>query len=246
MKPNFGRRCSTRLKDYDYSQCGMYFITICTASKHCLFCTNSENSANLSHIGKIARDCWLKVPSHFRNAKLDEFVVMPNHIHGIIVLTDNEEKRAENIQPLQNKSIQENPTQNNSIETSLTQNDSKSKQSEININVGVQYIEPNSPQNRFQHIEPTSTQNRFQHITPRSIGSIVRSYKAAVTRQCRKDEICEIVWQRNFYERVIRSEKELNCLREYIVNNPLNWSLDRENPDSRHYSLGYDKYFEFR
>lgn len=80
-------------------------------------------------------------------------------------------------------------------------------------------------------------------MTPKSIGSIVRSYKAAVTRQCGKDEICEIVWQRNFYERVIRSEKELNCLREYIVNNPLNWSLDRENPMSENYELEYTEYF---
>lgn len=211
MKPNFGRRRSIRLKDYDYSQSGLYFITICTANKHCLFCTDSEDFGNLSHMGKIARDYWLEIASHFKNAKLDVFVVMPNHIHGIIVMTENEEKRAENIQPLQ-------PHEQN---------------------VGVQYIEPSSPHNKIQHIEPTLRQNRFQYITPRSIGSIVRSYKAAVTRQCRKDEFCEIVWQRNFYERVIRSEKELNRLREYIANNPLNWSLDKENPGSDNYELGY-------
>ena len=215
MNTKYGRRRSIRLKDFNYSQSGLYFITICTASKHSLFCTNSENSVNLSHIGKIARDFWLKIPDHFQNAKLDEFVVMPNHIHGIIALTDNEENRAENIQPLQ-------PHEQN---------------------VGVQYIEPSSPHNKIQHIEPSLSRNRFKHMTPKSIGSIVRSYKAAVTRQCGKDEICEIVWQRNFYERAIRSEKELNCLREYIVNNSLNWSLDRENPDSENYELEYTEYF---
>ena len=172
-----------------------------------MFCTNSENSVNLSHIGKIARDFWLKIPDHFQNAKLDEFVAMPNHIHGIIALTDNEENRAENIQPLQpheqNVGVQY-------IEPSSPHNK-------------IQHIEPASPQNWFQHIEPSLSRNRFQHMTPKSIGSIVRSYNAAVTRQSRKDEICEIVWQRNFYERIIRSEKELNVLREYIVNNFLNW-----------------------
>ncbi len=202
MKRNFGRRRSIRLKDYDYSQSGIYFITICTASKRCLFCTNSENSANLSHIGKIARECWFEIPNHFKNAKLDEFVVMPNHIHGIIGLTDKEQKRAENFQPLQ-------PHEQN---------------------VGVQYIEPTSPQ------------NRFQHITPKSLGSIIRSYKSAVTRQSRKDEICEIFWQRNFYERVIRSEKELGSLREYIANNHLKWNLDRENPASENYDSGLIEY----
>lgn len=215
MKPNFGSRRSIRLKDYDYSQSGMYFITICTASKHCLFGTDPENSVNVSHIGKIARDFWLKIPDHFQNAKLDEFVVMPNHLHGIIGLTYEEQKRAENFQPLQ-------PHEQN---------------------VGVQYIEPASLRNKFQHIEPASPQNRFQHLTPKSIGSIIRSYKAAVTRQCRKDEICEIVWQRNFYERIIRSEKELNCLREYIANNSLNWNIDRENPMSENYELEYTEYF---
>ena len=203
MNSKYGRRRSIRLKDYDYSQSGLYFITICTANKYCLLGTDSEYSVNLSNIGEIARDCWLEIPSHFNNAKLDEFVVMPNHIHGIIVLTDNEEKRAENFQPLQSH-----------------------KQ-----NVGVQYIEPTLPH------------NRFQHITPKSLGSIIRSYKAAVTRQCHKDKICEIVWQKNYYERIIRSEKELNCLREYIANNPQNWSLDRENPDSENYDLGLIEYW---
>ena len=100
MKSNFGHRRSIRLKDYDYSQSGMYFITICTANKHFLFCTDTENFVNVSHIGKVARECWFEIPSHFKNAKLDEFVVMPNHMHGIIVLIDVEEKRSENIQPL--------------------------------------------------------------------------------------------------------------------------------------------------
>ena len=238
MNSKNGRRRSIRLKDYDYSQSGLYFITICTANKYCLFGTDSEYSVNLSNIGEKARDCWLEMPSHFNNAKLDEFVVMPNHIHGIIVLTDNEEKRAENIQPLQKKSTQNKSSQNKSthnyaIQNSPAQDDSKDNLSDSNRNVGVQYI------------EPSTRQNRFQHITPKSIGSIVRSYKAAVTRRCRNDEICEIVWQRNFYERVIRSEKELNCLREYITNNPLNWNLDRENPESKNYDLGYAEYFEF-
>ena len=203
MKPNFGRRRSIRLKDYDYSQSGLYFITICTANNRCLFCNAPADTLNHSHVGNIARDCWLEIPIHFKNVKLDEFVVMPNHIHGIIGLTDEEQRRAENFQPLQ-----------------------LHKQ-----NVGVQYI------------EPSLSRNRFQHLTPKSIGSIIRSYKAAVTRQCRKDEICEIVWQRNFYERIIRSEKELNCLREYIANNSLNWNIDRENPMSENYELEYTEYF---
>ncbi len=82
-----------------------------------------------------------------------------------------------------------------------------------------------------QHVEPL--QNRYQHIIPKSIGSIVRSYKSAVTVGCKKGGFNFFYWQRNYYESVIRNEDDLNRARRYIQDNPLNWDLDEENPNKQ-------------
>lgn len=142
----------------------------------------------LSKVGQIVHDYWLKITKHFGTVELDEFVIMPNHLHGIIIL----EKRVECIQPLQKN------------------------------HVGVQYIEP-SP-----GTGPAS--NKYQHVAPKSIGSIIRSFKAAVTRWCRENSLEGQIWQRNYYEHIIRNEKSLNKIQQYIMDNPLNWELDIENP----------------
>ncbi len=84
-----------RLADYDYNQPGFYFITICTKNHECHFANITETQnflsspqVNLSEIGKIAKKCWLEIPKHFPNTKLDEFTIMPNHLHGIIEIID--------------------------------------------------------------------------------------------------------------------------------------------------------------
>lgn len=182
------QRESIRLPGYGYSDEGAYFVTICTKKRDCLFGEVRNGTVELSKIGQIVRDYWLEIPKHFENVQLDEFVIMPNHLHGIIVL----EKRVECIQPLQNN------------------------------NVGVQYIEP-SP-----GIDPAP--NKYQHVIPKSIGSIIRSFKAAATRWCRENSLEGQIWQRNYYEHIIRSEIPLNKIRRYIMGNPLSWQLDIENP----------------
>ncbi len=175
------RRYTLKLQSYDYSQSGSYFVTMCTHKRKCLFGHIVDGQMELSRIGKIARGCRSEIPEHFRNTQLNGFMVMPNHIHGIIFI------------------------------------------------VGVQCIEP--------------LQNQYQHIIPKSIGSIIRAYKAAVTRRSRNKGFEYFRWQRN-YEHIIRSEKELGNIREYMVNNPLKWKLDRENPFSINSNLGYSQYFK--
>lgn len=81
---------STRLKGYDYSQPGEYFVTICTHDHECLFGTVADEEVRLSAIGEIAKNCWKEIPKHFLNVDLDEFIIMPNHIHGIIIINDND------------------------------------------------------------------------------------------------------------------------------------------------------------
>ncbi len=169
-------RISIRLPEYDYSQGGCYFITICTKDKISYFGEITCNTINLSRIGLLAAEYWQRIPVHFLNVKLDKSILMPNHIHGLLWLKDDR------------------------------------------IPVGAQYIEP------LQKVE--YKKHKFQKTIPKSFGSIIRSYKASVTRWCNKNDIAEFRWQRNYYERIIRNERELNAVREYISNNPVNWGKD--------------------
>ncbi len=79
-------RKSPRLKDYDYSQAGLYFVTICTYHRTHLFGHNADGIISSGAVGEIAATAWLSLPEHHPGIELDAFVVMPNHIHGIIVL----------------------------------------------------------------------------------------------------------------------------------------------------------------
>lgn len=80
---------STRLKGYDYTSNGIYFITICTKNRKWLFGEIVQSQIKLSQMGKIVFDCWYDLPNHYSNIILDEFIVMPNHIHGIIKIMNN-------------------------------------------------------------------------------------------------------------------------------------------------------------
>ena len=170
----YPQRKSIRLKEYDYSQPGEYFVTICTNEHDYKFGEIVNEEMRLDEMGKIVKGCWEEIPIHFSNVELDEYVVMPNHVHGIIILNER---------------------------------------------VGVEYIQP--------------LQKTFQHVIPKSLGSIVRSFKAAVIRQFRKNGYPDFLWQRNYFEHIIRNDKELNNIRDYIVNNPLKWSIDEENPNRK-------------
>ncbi|HOV71833.1 MAG TPA: transposase [Dysgonamonadaceae bacterium] len=179
--PDNHHRRSIRLQGFDYSQAGFYFITLCTQNREYLFGEILNGEIRLNEFGKIAYQCWLEIPNHFPNVQLDECVIMPNHIHGIIELKDIG-----------------------------------------NIEIGVQNFEPQ----RFepQRFEPQ--RNEYQHIIPRSIGSIIRGFKIGVTKGLRQNTDIYVVWQRNYYECIIRNEVELNRIRQYIINNPKKWKTD--------------------
>jgi REP element-mobilizing transposase RayT len=193
--PNKHHRRSIRLRGYDYSQPGTYFITIVTHNRQCLFGEIINGAMVLNEAGFIARKCWLEIPSHFPHAQLDEFIVMPNHIHGIIVIRDNDHIGVKNID----------------IE-----------------NAGAKNFSPPPPlSNNFS---PPS----FNHFSPqpfkspsRTIGSIVRGFKIGVTKWFRQNTDIYNVWQRNYYEHIVRNEKEFNNIRRYIINNPVNWANDK-------------------
>lgn len=171
-------RRSLRLKNYDYAQAGAYFVTLCTQNRACLFGEIVDGQMRLHPAGREAGQCWLQIPQHFPNVELDEFVVMPNHVHGIVVLGDG---------------------------------------------------------GRGTVCRAPTTVERFGRPVSGSLPTVVRSFKSAVTKRINAlhGSPGVSVWQRNYYEHVIRDEASLQDIREYIVNNPLQWTLDRENPRHR-------------
>ena len=180
MKYDFGEqhhRRSIRLKDYDYSQEGAYFVTICTHGKECILGHIIDGRVELSPIGHSVYGYWLQIPKHFEAVQLDEFVVMPNHMHGILMIT--------------------------------------------RCCRGVKFN------------APTRGSDSFSCISPRkdTLAVIVRTYKSVVSRWCRENGYGDFRWQRNYYEHIIRSERDLKEIREYIVNNPMKWDIDAENPE---------------
>lgn len=172
--PNIHHRRSIRLKEYDYTQASAYFVTIVTYQRAHLFGKIVEGVMKLNKWGEIARREWFKTAELRPYVELydDEFVVMPNHVHGII------------------------------------------------WNVGALRRNPRTG---------AGAADEKPHVEAGSLGAIVRAYKSAVTyainaaRQTRG----MVVWQRNYYEHIIRNEADVKRIRDYIANNPLKWTEDR-------------------
>jgi REP element-mobilizing transposase RayT len=164
------RRKSLRLKDYDYSQQGLYFVTICSQNRESLFGDIIDGKMILNEYGKIVDEFWNKVPEHFANVNVDLFVIMPNHVHAIIEITN---------------------------------------------------------QSRGCRGEGKG------EVTSPLLGKIIAYYKYETTKLINqlRDTTGLKIWQRNYYEHIIRNDKELSSIREYIKDNPLKWKLDKECPD---------------
>ncbi len=176
-------RKSARLRDYDYSKSGYYFVTICSKNREDWFGKVENGEMHLNRYGGIAEECWAEIPKHFQNVETDEFSVMLNHVHGILIIVGNL--------------------------------------------VGNAYM-------RSLH---NILLSRTKMLLPR----VIQQYKASVTRRINlREGESRFVWQKSFYDHVIRSEKSLSNLRQYILYNSLKWDLDIENRNgnSRHNRSG--------
>jgi putative transposase len=176
--PRQHHRRSIRLKDYDYSQSGAYFVTICVHERECVLGNVIEGETRLNEYGEIVAKCWHDLIDHYPHIGLDAFVVMPNHVHGVIVIDD------ENVaDPM------------------------------VGAGAGLRPA-------------PTATTKRYP------LSEIVRAFKSFSAR--RINELRKTAgipfWQRNYYEHVIRNDRELNAIREYSLHNPLRWDADLDNP----------------
>ncbi|HXF70107.1 MAG TPA: transposase [Thermoflexus sp.] len=178
--PQRHHRRSIRLRGYDYSQPGAYFITICTQNRECLFGEVVDGEMELNDAGQMVAEQWQALPERFPHIRMDAFVVMPNHLHGIIL-----------IEP----------------------------------------IDARADRATFGGHQEAPAQG-----AP-SIGVVIGAFKSLTTvlyahgvRQFGWTPFFGRLWQRNYYEHIIRDEHSLKRIRAYILSNPSLWPLDRENP----------------
>ncbi len=151
---------SNRMRGFDYSSVGAYFITICTHKREYLFGEIFDGQMVLNPLGKQIHQCWTDIPQHFPFVTIDEFVVIPNRVHGIII-------------------INENP-------------------------------------NPFPSPSPAPFRS-----PSKTVGSIVRGFKIGLTKWARQNSHIHDIWQPNYHDRIIKTERALNAIRNYIRNNPI-------------------------
>ncbi len=180
---------SARLEGYDYRNEGLYFVTICTKNRTHFLGECNDGIMFLNDLGKMAEDCWLAIPLHFPNVSLDEFTIMPNHIHGIVCIDSTP--------------FVETLHATSSIEKESSSNDNKT-------------------------LRATSLQDeRYSKISPKqgSLSSVLRSYKSAVSNKA-KHINPNFAWQPRFHDHIIRDAQSFINIRNYIINNPINWIID--------------------
>jgi len=215
--PDKHDRHSIRLKEYDYALPGAYFVTICTRDRACLFGHVMNGEMHLNAAGEIAQRCWEDIPTHFPSVELDACVILPNHVHGIVVITDAPQttcaakttgsicRGSEIVIPCKGEASSDKTT------------------GPMVRGPGIMI-----PRRGEKSFAPTKT------VTPqspsRTIGSIVRGFKIGVTKWFRANTDLHSIWLRNYYEHVVRNEQELTAIREYIQANPARWDDDENNP----------------
>jgi REP element-mobilizing transposase RayT len=183
------RRRSLRLQGYDYTRAGAYFVTICAQDKACLFGNVVDECVCLSDAGHMLARLWNDIPARFADVEIDAFVVMPNHVHGIVVLQD-----AANRAATTGATTRVAPTEGNVVGATLV-------------------------------------------VAP-ALGDVVAAFKSVTTvhyirgaKTMGWPAFRRRLWQRNYYEHVVRDEKALDRIRRYIDENPARWAFDDENPN---------------
>jgi len=196
------RRRSIRLPDYDYAQAGAYFVTVVTQGRECLFGEVADDIMVPNALGRVVEEVWASVEGHFLGVQTDAFIIMPNHIHAIVVLTGATPEGAETA-PIRDGLDATDPS------------------------VGARSPRPPSP-------GPLTAPPRTGRPVSPTLGQVVAYLKYQSTKHINTllGADPRRLWQRGYYERVIRNQKEYDAICRYLYDNPTHWAADRENPDA--------------
>jgi putative transposase len=196
----YHNRKSIRFRGYDYSLPGAYFITVCFHDfKHKLFGNVVGGNMVENNYGIIVRQCWNNLPAHYPHIQLNEFIIMPNHVHGIIVIRHSASVGARSSRPDLPRSSRPISVPDMSVLSEMGRDN------------------------------PVGRDNHAPTRAP-TLGTIVAYFKYQSTKQINaiRQHGIEKIWQRNYYDHIIRDDKSRYFIRQYIRNNPANWSTDSE------------------
>lgn len=285
-------RHSTRLKGYDYSQAGAYFVTICTWQREPLFGEVVEGEMRLSAAGKIVQWEWQRLGEGFPAIRLDAFVVMPNHVHGIIMINNTvgatQAEQTRSISASETKSIPDisgtggsprrvpegkfvgatQADQTRSISASEIQSildNSGTGGSPRRVHIGATNMafdsQPGGPggairpeQNLIKQDDGESPDKASEDVggspvhgpkgpSAQSLGAMVAQWKSRVTKRIWKLPGMKgrPIWQRNYYEHIIRDDAGLRRIEDYIQNNPRRWPEDQLHPQASPNKFNQDR-----
>ncbi len=171
------RRNSLRLRGYDYGSSGVYFVTLCLRDRLCLLGKVAQDQMRLNRFGLTVAECWERLPLRYPHVELDEWIVMPNHLHGIIAICED---------------------------------------------AGGSRPAPTSPDAGAPDVG----------ARVKLLGQLLGAFKTTSARRINqmRGTPGASVWQRNYFDHIVRTDQELERIRSYIAENPAKWSTDRENP----------------
>ncbi len=203
------RISSARLQNWDYGQNASYFITICTKKMEHLFGeiikSDFEAEMQLNEIGKLAEKYWVEIPTHFSFIELGNFVVMPNHFHGILIIYKHE------------------PIITDGITNGVADVEKRQCLFSTNANANTN---TNTNQPNVAGTKKTIGQMRFQNQGKSTVSSIVGAYKSVVSKYAHLIDK-GFAWQSSFHDHIIRDTESFNRIQNYIANNPVNWKEDK-------------------
>src|SRR5262245_61914783 len=277
--PEIHHRKSIRLRGYDYSAPGRYFVTICAQEKACLFGGIASGQIELNDDGRIVESLWKELPQHFPLIELDRFMVMPNHFHAIVVIVDPRAKRVGAGFPRPDSETSEtgvgagfprpdSETSETGVGAGFPRPDSETSETGVGAGfprpdsetsetgVGAGFPRPDSETSETgvgagfprpdSETNETGVGSGFPRpmspiLNPggenpplRTLGDVIRWFKYESTKRINelRDMAGRRIWQRNYYEHVILSDKSYWRIREYIADNPKNWVKDKLHPGS--------------
>jgi len=218
---------SSRLKNFDYSSSGLYFITLCTYHHHNFFGRIINSKMELSKVGLIVNQCLINISKHFPNITLDEYIVMPNHVH--ILFHVETPYMASQINTQFNNTRPINKTMNSiTNQSSIKANNPNQNKHNLRETPYMASLQTNSKVKiiNYSHKNHPDFYKRLNQKSKQLIPKIIQQFKSTVTRQINPKTIF-FAWQPRYHDIIIKDQKQYFTIKNYLKNNVINWERDK-------------------